>query len=255
MQNKMKKSTLLIFSLLFALVSMASENQLIIAKANKAYSDELYTNAADLYKKVIASGYESWELFYNLGNTYYKLNDYPSAILYYERAKKLNPGNDDIDFNLKVTNNKISDKIEPLPELFYKRWYRNLVESFPVDFWSLIIVITFVLSIFSASLFIISRRLFIRKAGFWMGILFFILSLCSFLFAWQNFQTVKNNTAAIIFAPTVTIKSSPDEKSVDLFVLHEGTKVQILDNIGVWYEISISNGSVGWLPSSAVERI
>ena len=251
----MKKITFVIFILLFALGSMASENQLIIAKANKAYSDGLYTNAADLYKQVITSGYSSWELYYNLGNTYYKLNDFPSAILYYEKAKKLNPGNEDIDFNLKVTNNKISDKIEPLPELFYKQWYRGLVESFPVDTWSWIVIIAFILAMGSASVFIISRRVIIRKTSFWLGVLLFVLSLCSFLFAYQNYQTLNNNSAAIIFAPTVTVKSSPDEKSIDLFVLHEGTKVQIIDNIGVWYEIRISSGSIGWLPSSTVEKI
>ena len=91
--------------------------------------------------------------------------------------------------------------------------------------------------------------------SFWLGVLLFVLSLCSFLFAYQNYQTLNNNSAAIIFAPTVTVKSSPDEKSIDLFVLHEGTKVQIIDNIGVWYEIRISNGSIGWLPSSTVEKI
>jgi len=251
----MKKLALLITLIMLNLVSLASGNQLAIAKANKAYSDGLYTNAADLYKEIITSGYESWELYYNLGNTYYKLNDYASAILYFEKAKKLNPGNEDIDFNLKVTNNKISDRIEPLPELFYKRWFSNLVVLLPVDQWAWVIILTFILSLVSASFFIISQRIFIRKAGFWLGIVFFLLSLFSVVFAWQNYQTMKNNSSAIIFSPTVTIKSSPDEKSIDLFVLHEGTKVQILDNIGTWYEIKISNGSVGWLPTSAVEKI
>ena len=251
----MKKPALLITVLMLTMASLASENQLVIAKANKAYSDGLFTNAVDLYKKVIASGYESWDLYYNLGNSYYKLNDYASAILYFEKAKKLNPGNEDVDFNLKVANNKIADKIEPLPELFYKRWIRNLVELLPVDKWAWVVILSFILSLISASFFIISRRIFIRKSGFWLGIIFFLLSLSSFLFAVQNYRTLKNNSFAFIFAPTVTIKSSPDDKSIDLFVLHEGTKVQVLDNIGTWYEIKISNGSVGWLPASAVEKI
>ena len=139
----MKKTAFLIITLLFSLISLASENQLVIAKANKAYSDGLYANAVDLYKKVIASGYESWDLYYNLGNSFYKVNDYASAILYYEKAKKLNPGNEDIDFNLKVTSNRITDKIEPLPELFYKRWFRNLVELLPVDQWAWVVIMTF----------------------------------------------------------------------------------------------------------------
>jgi tetratricopeptide (TPR) repeat protein len=251
----MKKNVLLVVVLLMALFSNATENQLIIAKANKAYTDGLFTNAVDLYKQVLTSGTESWELYYNLGNSYYKMNDFASAILYYEKAKKLDPGNEDINFNLKVTNNKIADKIEPLPELFYKRWYRNLVELFPVDIWARITILTFILSLFIALFYVMSERVNLRKMGFWAGILFFILSLISVHFAVQNYKTLQNNTEAIIFAPTVTIKSSPDEKSIDLFVLHEGTKVKILDNIGNWFEIRIANGSVGWLPVSSLEKI
>ena len=251
----MKKNVLIIVIAFLALFSYATENQLIIAKANKAYTDGLFTNAVDLYKQVLASGNESWELYFNMGNSYYKLNDFASAILYYEKAKKLNPGNEDINFNLKVTNNKIADKIEPLPEMFYKRWYRNLVELFPVDTWARITILTFILSLFFALFYVMSQRVYLRKMGFWAGILFFILSLLSVHFSIQNYTTLQNNTEAIIFAPTVTIKSSPDEKSIDLFVLHEGTKVNILDNIGNWYEIRIINGSVGWLPASSVEKI
>ena len=251
----MKKNVLLVVVLLMALFSHATENQLIIAKANKAYTDGLFTNAVDLYKQVLTSGNESWELYYNLGNSYYKMNDFASAILYYEKAKKLDPGNEDINFNLKVTNNKIADKIEPLPELFYKRLYRNVVELFPVDIWARITILTLILSLFFALFYVMSQRVFLRKMGFWTGILFFILSLVSVHFAIQNYKTLQNNTEAIIFTPTVTIKSSPDEKSIDLFVLHEGTKVNILDNIGNWYEIRIANGSVGWLPVSSLEKI
>jgi tetratricopeptide (TPR) repeat protein len=251
----MKKNVLLVIVIFLALFSYATENQLLIAKANKAYTDGLFTNAVDLYKEVLTSGNESWELYYNLGNSYYKMNDFASAILYYEKAKKMNPGNEDINFNLKVTNNKIADKIEPLPELFYKQWYRNLSELFPVDIWSRITILTFILSLLFALFYVMSQRVFLRKMGFWAGILFFILSLVSVHFSVQNYKTLQNNTEAIIFAPTVTIKSSPDEKSIDLFVLHEGTKVNILDNIGNWYEIRIANGSVGWLPVSSLEKI
>jgi hypothetical protein len=183
------------------------------------------------------------------------LNDFTSAILYYEKAKKLNPGNEDINFNIKVTNNKITDRIEPLPEMFYKRWYRNLVELFSVDNWARIVILSFILSLSFGLLYVISQRVLLRKVGFWTGIIFFIISLISVLFSVQNYHTLQNNTEAIIFTPTVTIKSSPDEKSIDLFVLHEGAKVQILDNIGNWYEIRIANGSVGWLLTSSVEKI
>jgi tetratricopeptide (TPR) repeat protein len=251
----MKKTILLIVVTFLTLFSYASENQLVIAKANKAYAEGLFTQAVELYKQVLTSGNESWELYYNLGNSYYKLNDFASAILYFEKAKKLNPGNEDINFNIKITNSKIADKIEPLPEMFYKRWYRNLVELFSVDNWARIVILSFIFSLLCGLLFVISQRVLLRKVGFWSGIIFFVISLVSVLFSVQNYQTLQDNTEAIIFTPTVTIKSSPDEKSIDLFVLHEGTKIQILDNIGNWYEIRIANGSVGWLLTSSVEKI
>jgi len=251
----MKKTTLLIVLVLPTIFSFASENQLVIAKANKAYTDGLYTNAAELYKQVLSSGNVSWELYYNLGNSYYKLNDFTSAILYYEKAKKLDPGNEDINFNLKVANSKITDKIEPLPEMFYKKWHRNVVEWFPADSWARIVIIFFILALFSALFYFVSGRIFLKKSGFWAGIMFFLFSLFSFHFAYQNYQTLQDNSEAIVFSPTITVKSSPDEKSIDLFVLHEGTKVKILDNIGNWYEIRIANGSVGWLQVSSLEKI
>jgi len=170
----MKKTILFIVVLFLMLVSYASENQLVIAKANKAYAEGLFTKAVELYKQVLTSGNESWELYYNLGNSYYKLNDFTSAILYYEKAKKLNPGNEDINFNIKVTNNKIADRIEPLPEMFYKRWYRNLVELFSVDNWARIVILSFILSLSFGLLYVISQRVLLRKVGFWTGIIFLL---------------------------------------------------------------------------------
>ena len=236
-------------------IAFGADPELTIAKANKAYSDGYYANAVELYKGVIAGGYESVELYYNLGNSSYKLNDFASAILYYEKARKLDPGNEDVNFNLRVANTKITDKIEPIPTLFYKRWYRNLLESFSVDKWARAGLFSLFLGLTAGLFYVMSRRLFIRKAGFWIGIVLVFLGLLSFLFAWQGYDEIKNRKSAVIFAPTVTIKSSPDEKSVDLFVLHEGAKVELIDNIGNWYEIRIANGSVGWLPASSVERI
>ena len=245
---------ILVFLFLAACVS-ATDVNLIITRANKAYTDGLYTNALELYKQVLKEGYESPGLYYNIGNVYYKLNDFTSAILYYEKAKKLSPGNEDIAYNLKVADSKIADKIEPIPEMFYRRWYFSLARNFSTDTWAKTGIISFVLTLFFAALYFISRIITIRKLGFWLAISLFCISSLCFLFAYQDYLLVKNHDEAIIFTPTVTIKSSPDEKSIDLFVLHEGTKVELLDQIGNWFEIRIANGSIGWLPSSSIERI
>jgi len=236
-------------------IAFGANPELTIAKANKAYSEGYYDNAVELYKSVISAGYESVELYYNLGNACFKLNDFTAAILFYEKARKLDPGNEDVNFNLRIANTKITDKIEAVPELFYKHWYKSLIESFSVDKWARIGLVSLFLGLIAGLFYVISRHLLIRKAGFWVGMVLIFLSLAFFLFAWQGYDAVKNRKSAIIFAPTVTIKSSPDEKSVDLFVLHEGAKVELMENIGGWYEIRIANGSVGWLPASSVEGI
>lgn len=236
-------------------IGFAADNEITIAKANKAYTEGYYANAAELYKSVVATGFESADLYYNLGNAYYKQNDFASAILYYEKARKLDPGNEDVNFNLKIANSKITDKIEPIPELFYKRWAKKVVESFSVDRWSRIGLLCLFLGLAGGLFYFISKHLFIRKAGFWLGIVFVLLSLFSFLVAWQSYDENTHRKEAIIFSPTVTIKSSPDEKSIDLFVLHEGAKVELIDNIGTWYEIRIANGSVGWVTVTSVEKI
>lgn len=227
----------------------------LVEKANRAYSDGLYAEAAELYEKVAESGYQAPGLYYNLGNSLFKLNNYPGAVLWYERAKRLDPGNEDITFNLNVANSKISDKIEPVPEMFYRKWYFNLINRFAADGWAWISVICFLAAFSFASLYLVAARLFLRKAGFWSGAVFLVLFLFAMLFAYSAHDQANNIEEAIIFTPTVTVKSSPDDKSVDLFVLHEGTKVRIMDQIGSWYEIRIANGSVGWLPSTVMERI
>jgi len=251
----MKKNLLIILFLILCNALFAGEEQGIIAKANKAYTEGFYANAAELYKKVLHSGVESPELYFNLGNAYYKLNELPQAILYYEKARKLDPGNEDVNYNLSVANNKIADKIEPIPELFYIRWLRSLWELMSMDQWAKIAIITLVIALVSGFVYFVSNRMLLRKSGFWMGIVFLGCSIFCLLLAYKNYRIINNNKEAVIFTPTVTVKSSPDEKSVDLFVLHEGTKVRLIDTIGNWYEIKIANGSVGWLPSSAVEKI
>jgi tetratricopeptide (TPR) repeat protein len=246
---------LIFILLLLPVLTFAADTEITIAKANKAYTEGFYANAAELYKAVIASGYESVDLYYNLGNACYKQNDLASAILYYEKAHKMDPGNEDVNFNLKIANTKITDKIEAIPELFYKRWFKSLLESFSADKWAKSGLLFLVFGLLGGIFYFISKQLFIRKAGFWLGLVFIFISLFSFLFAWQSYNDAIHRKEAIIFTPTITLKSSPDEKSVDLFVLHEGAKVEIIDNIGTWFEIRIANGSVGWLPVSSVEKI
>lgn len=241
--------------LFLAFHSLAQDPQKLVADGNKAYADGLYTDAVTLYSQVAELGYEAPELYYNLGNAYFKLNDLPHAILWYERAHRLDPGNENIRYNLNVANKKIADKIDPLPLLFYIRWYQSVVTLFPVNTWAVQTILFFILTLACITLYFSTRRLILRKTGFWAGILFILLTLFTLLFSISGYQKMTGLHEAIIFDPTTTVKSSPDEKSIDLFVLHEGTKVQLMDKIGTWYEVRIANGSIGWLPEEALEEI
>jgi tetratricopeptide (TPR) repeat protein len=226
-----------------------------ILKASEAYRAGEYPKAIELYGIIIKEGYTAPYLFYNLGNAHFKAGDYPNAILNYERARRMDPGNEDIEVNINIANTKISDKIEPMPELFLIRWIKGWVFMLSVDVWAYLTVIMMVLSVTGITLYIASRFLLLRKTGFWTGILFFFLFLVSMGSAWSGYHFSTRSTEAIIFTPTIAVKSSPDENSTDLFVLHEGTKVTILDQINSWYEIRIANGSVGWLPGTSMEKI
>jgi len=257
------KSNLMYFKgLIFILIlnvipftSQASEYQLLIAKGNTAYTSGNYKEAIDLYKSVVSQGLESPELFYNLGNSYFKLNDLPHAILWYERAKHLDPGNEDVSFNLSVANSMITDKIEPLPEFFLKRWLKAVTDLFSMDAWAVAGIACLVLALFLFTLYIASRVLLMRKLGFWGGFSTLILSIIFLVFAWTSYHSLKSDQSAIITTPTVTVKSSPDEKSTDIFVIHEGCKIQLIDHIANWDEIRIVNGSVGWVEQGNFEKI
>jgi tetratricopeptide (TPR) repeat protein len=251
----MKPFSIVVILIFTVTTAFSSVEQVNIAKANKAYSAGSYSVAADLYQKVSDAGYASPELYYNMGNAYFKMNDFARAILWYERARRLDPGSEDINFNLNVVNTKISDKIEPLPELFYKRWFNALVQVFAVDTWAMMCVCLFIAGLFGLVLYLASRVLILRKIGFWSALGLFFFSFFTLVFAWNGYMSAKSAGEAIVFAPTITVKSSPDDKSTDLFVLHEGTKVRLLDNISGWYEIRIANGSVGWLPKNSLEKI
>lgn len=244
----MKRYTLLILMTIFALVGKAQERvEVWFEQANAAYNMGDYDSARIVYEKILASDVESVPLYFNLGNAYYKMREFPMAIYYYEKALKLDPSNEEVQTNLAIANHAIVDKIEPVPQSFIVRGWRNLRASLSGDQWAWCSVVFFALFLVSLFLFLRSRKVGLRKLGFFMGILFVLAFGLSILFAAQLKQVSETQDQAILIAPTVTVKSSPSEVSVDLFVLHEGTKVSVLETTNGWCKIKIANGSVGWL--------
>src|SRR5512138_613016 len=182
----------------------AGSEQEFIRQANQAYSEGQYEKAIELYQKVTAAGFAAPGLYYNLGNAFFKLNDMPHAILWYERARRLDPGNEDINFNLNVANSKISDKIDAVPEMFYRRWFFNVVELLPADTWAWWAVLAFILSLSGGTLYVVSRVLILRKAGFWSGLVLLAFSLSLLWFSYWGHSRLSNIQEAILFTPTVT---------------------------------------------------
>ena len=236
--------------LFFVLGSFYSQAQSFTTELNQAelsYSESKYDTAALIYQSILDGGYHSSELYYNLGNCYFKLNEIPSAILNYERALKFDPNNDNIQYNLNLCNSLIPDRIDKIPELFFIQWYKGLYNYFPIDVWAKIIIALFVLFSVFMLLYFLSSRMFFRKMGFWFAMLFLVFFVFSFFLTTQKYTSFKKHNQAVIFTPSITVKSSPAKNSVDLFVVHEGTKVFIMDQVGNWKKIRIQNGSIGWI--------
>ncbi len=223
--------------------------------ANRAYDQGLYDSAVATYHRILDRGLESANLYYNLGNAYFKSKDIPSAILYYEKAKKLNPHDEDINYNLALSNTMIVDKIEKLPEMFYKRWWNYFYTLFDADVWAVISVVAFAFLLLFTGMFVLGTARKTRRIAFYLGVLFLLFTAASFALASQKYYHGKSHSEAIIFTPTVTVKSSPSVNAVDLFVIHEGSKVKILDRLDGWVKIRIQNGSIGWLPEEDVKKI
>ena len=174
------------------------------------------------------------------------------AILYYEKSLKLNPNDEDTKHNIDIAREFISDKIEPVPELFIKSWWNNLTNTFTINTWAVISLIIFGFLLLSVFLYLTSRTRILKKSMFFTSIIFIILTICTFCISTKKYNYINSNNEGIIITPTITVKSSPSSSSVDLFVLHEGSKVKILDQTGDWEKIKIANGSIGWLPTSTI---
>lgn len=243
-----------IFLTLFVSLGVLGQQELITA-ADSAYASKRYTEAIANYESILEQGYESAALYYNLGNAYFNINDLPAAILNYERARVLSPRDPDIEFNLSIANSMIPDKIESVPEIFYVRWWKSLRDSFNLYTWTVISLGVFMLLVISAGFFILSRQMALRRAAFWLGIVFILLSAAGFATTYSKYDIQSKHLYAIVFDPTITVKSSPNQSGKDLFVIHEGTKVFIMEEINGWCNIRIANGSDGWLPSSSIVRI
>ena len=227
-------------------------------EASNAYAGKDFAKASQLYQSLADSGYESANLFYNLGCSYYKLNQTADAILYLEKAKKIEPGNDDIDFNLRLANLRVADKIETLPELSLVKKTKELLAAHSSRAWGYVAIFFLWLALVFLTVFLFVKQGVAKRITFFVGAVSFVLSITTFGFAWGQASREQSSRYAIVYATNTYIKSAPDKASLDLFILREGVKVELLENSGDWEKIKVPDAKgdkVGWIPKEMVREI
>ncbi len=225
-------------------------------QADKAYADKDYSLAAKTYEQLLNNNGESADIYNNLGNCYYKMNELGKSILNYEKALLLNPGDGDTKANLEFVRSKTVDKIIPINEMFFVTWTKDLINTQSEKSWSKIGIVTFIITLLMIALYIFGNKIIFKKIGFISAIVLFIVCVISNIFAYEKRTDLLSHENAIIMTPSVTVKSTPNETGTNLFVLHEGTKVTIKDNtMKNWKEIKLEDGNVGWVQTKDIEII
>jgi tetratricopeptide (TPR) repeat protein len=243
--------------ILLAYVSINAQNKVdsLFTTANEHYIEGRFDKAAELYQMLVDSGFNNAELYFNLGNAYFKLNRIPYAIVNYERANMLNPGDEDIQFNLEYTRTFTIDRIEPLPVFFLTQWYRNIRAVLTSNGWAIASLVFLGFTMLLLLFFWFSFSPWLKRISFAFAILALSLGVLSSVFSYQEKTRTALRNQAIIFKPVVTVKSSPGDTGKDIFILHSGTKVQITKAIGQWVEIRIADGNKGWILAESLELI
>ena len=223
--------------------------------ANKSYQAKKYSESIQLYEDLRKEGYQSVELYYNLGNSYYQNNQIGSAILNYERALTLDRGNKDVKFNLNLAQAKQKDELSEIPGFFLSSWWNGLKNTASSTTWGVIGLLLLWAGVGGLIFWLLGKERAVRKKGFIAGLSILFLCILPFLLSFGRKKTEQDSGVAILIEKEIPVRSAPDKESVDILLLHEGAKLDILDQIGEWYKVRLINGEEGWLPIAALEKI
>lgn len=260
MMSRRIKAVIAFFSLNIVLLGALCANPqnrfgAFLKEAETLYANEKFQNAIDRYQHVADSGFHSSELYYNIGNAYFKLGDISRSILNYERALLLAPTDGDILFNLEKSRTYVVDNIEVIPEFFIKSWLRKTIVIFNSNAWAVTALMAFLFATLFLLVFFIARKVVVKKVMLPVSIIALLVFLFSIIFSSRTKGYVEDSNYAIIMQSTVTVKSSPDNGGVDVFIIHEGTKVNVLRSLADWHEIKLADGKQGWLSAEEIEKI
>ena len=249
------KTTILLLLFFVPMILMANGTKALFQKANEKYEQQHYDSCIILLDSIVNMGFESTDLYYNLGNAWFKNGEIAKAILFYEKAKKLDPNNADVNYNLALANTKIADKIEAVPVFFLTKWWNSSLRYFNEQQWTTINIISYSILLFFAIVFFISRTKSRKQSAFFLGIAFLIVSIITGIYGFQSSKLKHQHNTAIVFTPTVNVKSSPNENANTIFVIHQGIKIELMDKLKNWHRIKLANGSIGWISENDFEKI
>jgi tetratricopeptide (TPR) repeat protein len=249
----MKKTFFLL--LLIANVVVAQSTEELFKDANELYKNEKIANAIELYKKIETQGMMSTELYYNLGNSYYKLNKVGPSIYYYEKALKLNPLNDDVRNNLVFAKRLALDNIEALPKTVFQKFSKNWLQKLSYNQWAIVVIVFSFLGSLLFLLYYFAHSPGKKRFYFATSILSFLLLLFSFLITYNQYSFAKSNKIAIVFVEKTKVRNAPTLNSEEVFTLHEGTKVIILDSVDDWKKIKLADGKLGWIIAEEIKEL
>lgn len=255
--NKLIRISITISALLVVTVMMLVGQSMVelFEEGIVAYRDGRFEDAIRLNEGILQNGYASPEIYYNLGNAYYRLGRIGQAILAYERALKLDPSDEDIIHNLKLANLKTIDRIDKLPELFFVSWFRTLGSMFSLISVVMGLLVGWIILFFSLALAVVGKWVqFLKNAQITVTLSLIIVIFFGAILALQIFEK-ERGSEAIVISQVVTAKNSPDEQSTDAFVIHEGLKVDVGDSVEGWIKIILPDGKIGWVRSNVIEKI
>jgi tetratricopeptide (TPR) repeat protein len=225
------------------------------ALGNKAYAAGDYAEAVKEYKAIVDGGEYSFELYYNLGNAYYKADSVGKAILYYNKALRVDPSQEDARHNLTLAEKRITDNVAEESEFFLAKWMRGLRNTMSCTAWSVLSLVSFASLLTFALLFLLASRISLRKTGFYCALVALLLFVATISFAISSRNDMLTHDQAIILSSSISTKSSPDRSATELFVLHEGTKVRVVSEHNGWSEVVLADGKKGWIENIHIERI
>ena len=254
--SKSKRILFLVVWFVLPMLSFGSDQaQALFAKGNAYYAKAQYKDALTIYQQILGEGYQSAALYFNMGNASFKSDDIPAALLYFEKAHKLAPGDEDINYNIRFANLKTVDKIDEAPEFFLANWWKAFILSLSVGTLTVLSILLVMLASVIFIIYFFANSVSIKRSSFYASIVLFLLGVLTIFMTGMQISYFDNHRQGIIFASSVTIKSGPVDKSGSLFVLHDGTKVNILENNNGWMKIRLGNGNEGWIKAGDVKEI